>query len=283
MSSRFDAHTSVLELPGIGPRDVSLLQRLRVFTWGDLVALDSAAAVGGLRRSTAADVAAVERLRTALGLATILERAEHLLPIDAWGGLHIFGAEASAIRTALEGALRPHGLRARPFVGEERPLSDLQVFSTIGPDRIAIAREGGDRVALLSERLEGCPVEEQPLLPLLAPTLLRGGAAALLAYRYIPDLFATPPSRDLLLVCGDGRPRQTFGLRWARGEDPTEMARVLSDLGDRAPEDFVAALEDDEPLALARALRIEHLGFRTFLEDTLSADEEPDVLEFVSA
>jgi hypothetical protein len=61
------------------------------------------------------------------------------------------------------------------------------------------------------------------------------------------------------------------------------MARVLSELGDRTPEDLVVALEDDEPLALARALRIEHLGFRTFLEDTLAADEEPDVLEFVSA
>jgi len=283
MSSRFDAYTSVLELPGIGPGDVSLLQRLRVFTWGDLVALDSAAAVEALRRSTAADVAAVDRLRIALGLATILDRADLLLPIDAWGGLHIFGAEASSIRTALEGALRPLGLRARPFVGEERPLADLQIFSTLGPDRVAIAREGGDRVALLSERLEGCPVDQQPLLPLLAPALLRDGASALLAYRYVPDLFATPPNRDLLLVCGDGEPQQTFGLRWARGEDPTEMARVLSELGDLTPEEFVGALEDDEPLALARALRIEHLGFRTFLEDTLAADEEPDVIEFVSA
>ncbi len=59
------------------------------------------------------------------------------------------------------------------------------------------------------------------------------------------------------------------------------MARVLSELCDRDPEALVCALRDDEPLALARALRIEHLGFRTFLEDALAADEEPDVLEFV--
>ncbi len=283
MSSRFDAHTSVLELPGIGAADVSLLQRLRVFTWGDLVALDSAAAVEGLPRATALDVPAVEALRAALGLATIHAGAERLLPIDAWGGLHVFGAETSAIRTALENALRPQGLRARTFVGEERPLGDLEVFTTLGPDRVAIARQGGDRVAVLSERLEGAPVEQHPLLPLLAPQLLRGGAAAILAYRYVPDLFATPPRRDLRLICGDGRPRDTFSLRWARDEDPTEMARVLSELCDQAPAAIVTALGDDEPLTLARALRIEHLGFRTFLEDALAADEEPDVLEFVRA
>lgn len=278
MSSRFDAMTSVIELPGIGPGDLTLLQRLKIFTWGDLVGLKTAAAVEELPRSQAGDVAGVDAIRKRLGLDA-LRSGDDLLPIDAFGGIHVFASDGATIREVAGDALRRHGLRSQPFATSTRPVDDLRVFTTLGPDRLALANEGGEWIALLSERLEGCPVAKNPLLPLLAPLLARG-ATGILAFRYIPDLFGTPPRRDLLLVCGDGTREGTFALRWHRGDDPGEMARALANVSEEPETGILAALADDEPFALARALGLEHLGFRSFYDETVAADEEPDVIEF---
>lgn len=269
MSSRFEASTSVIEIPGIEAHEYALLRRLRVHTWGDLVALESEAQLSERPRVQAGDAEALDRVRGALGLPA-LRRSSDLLPIDAWGGLHVWGARAGDIRAVVDYALVQVGLRSRPFASGDLQPTDLKVFSTLGPDRVAIAPEGAQWVAVLSERLEGSPVDRQPLLEILRTA----GAHAVLAYRYIPDTFGTPPVRDLLLVGGEAR------FAWRRGDDPRVMARTLAALCEEPEAAILAALDDDEPFRLADAIGLEHLGFRPYIDEALARGEEPDVIEY---